>query len=129
MEAIQITRYKCGTCGSVYDSETSAKTCESRRVTQDKGVKVGDQVRITAGDGDGKTATVSTRFVIDKDWGHHQWHRYWHTVGLTAKIDGGPGTRMLTFDCYETAQSPNVEVSGTRRVSAPLPGSADGGTR
>ena len=98
---IQSTRYKCSTCGSMFHSEVEATQCESRSVTQDKGVQVGDQVRITAGDGDGKTATVSARFVIDKDWGHYQWKRYWHTVGLTAKIDEGPGTRMLTFDTYE----------------------------
>ena len=101
MQEFQITRYKCQTCGHVYDKKEVAAKCETRPVSHDKGVKVGDVVLIIAGDGDGKTATVDSVYVMDMEWGHYAWERYWHTVALTAKINDGPGSRMLTFDCYE----------------------------
>jgi hypothetical protein len=101
VEQLQITRYKCGTCGSVYDASESAELCDSKPVTQDRGVKVGDVVRITAGDGSGGLATVEQVYVLSRDWGHYAWERYWHTVALNAKLNRGYGHRMLTFDSYE----------------------------
>jgi hypothetical protein len=70
-------------------------------VSQDKGVKVGDVVLVTKGDGAGSKATVESRFIFDMEWGHYAWERYWHTVGLTAKLNDSWGTRQLTFDSYE----------------------------
>lgn len=101
MEAVQITRYRCSTCHHVFGSESAALACESRPVSHNRGVRVGDRVRITAGDGAGSTAIVETVYVIDREWGHYAWERYWHTVALTAKVEGGYGHRMLTFDSYE----------------------------
>lgn len=101
MEEVQVTRYKCSTCGKVYDSKASAEACEAKPVSQDNGVKVGEVVRITQGDGAGELATVETVYVIDREWGHYTWERYWHTVALTAKLNKGWGHRMLTFDSYE----------------------------
>jgi hypothetical protein len=101
METINLVRYKCSICGTTYDIEKEALECESRPISQDKGVKIGDKVFITRGDGSGNIATVSSVFVYDKHWGHYFWETYWHTIGLTAKLDDAPGSRQLTFDSYE----------------------------
>lgn len=100
-EALQITRYKCKTCGHVYDSEEAADRCESRPVREDRGVKVGDTVLITAGDGEGMKAKVESIYIVDMEWGHYAWERYWHTVALTAKVIDSWGHRTLTFDSYK----------------------------
>lgn len=117
MEELLVTRYKCQTCGKVYDRLENAEECEKRPVSQDKGVKVGDVVKITAGDGAGLTATVESVFVIDREWGHYAWERYWHTVALTAKVNGSYGHRMLTFDNYETLV-PNTGIKGSREAAS-----------
>jgi hypothetical protein len=101
-KAINITRYQCGVCGATYDTEQQAAACEGRPVSQDKGVKVGDKVRVTAGDGTGQLATVESISIIDRGWGHYAWERYWHTVALTAKLR--LGHRFLTFDSYEPVE-------------------------
>ena len=101
MKTLRVTRYKCSTCGKVYDSKASAEACEAKPVSHDKGVKVGDVVRITQGDGTGELATVETVYVVDREWGSYAWERYWHTVALIAKVNDGWGHRILTFDSYE----------------------------
>jgi hypothetical protein len=101
-EALHITRYSCHTCKQVYDDRASADLCESRPIIEDRGVKVGDLVLITGGDGAGKKARVETVYIVDKDWGHYAWERYWHTVALTAKVEDSWGHRMLVFDQYKT---------------------------
>lgn len=108
MEELQITRYKCETCGKAYDDKGSAEKCESRPVQQDRGVKIGDTVKITGGEGAGNTATVERIYVIDREWGHYAWERYWHTVALEAKVNGSYGHRILTFDNYEVIKRPNT---------------------
>jgi plastocyanin len=100
MKVVEHTRYKCETCGKEYVTEADAETCEARPVAHDRGVKPGDKVRITAGDGAGHTATVESVTVLDREWGHYAWERYWHTVALTAKVEGSWGHRFLTFDNY-----------------------------
>jgi hypothetical protein len=102
VETFQVTKYRCATCQHVYDTEEGAKACESRPVRQDRGVKVGDVVRIIAGDSTGRTATVESVYVVDREWGHYAWERYWHTVALAAKVNDSWGHRTLTFDSYET---------------------------
>ena len=98
--AVTITKYKCAICGAMYDTFTAAESCESRPVRQDKGVKIGDRVRVTAGDGVGRLGPVEAVIIFDKEWGHYAWERYWHTVGVTAALDEG-FHRLLTFDSYE----------------------------
>jgi hypothetical protein len=93
--------YACEICGEEYGTEKEAIECESKPISEDKGVKVGDIVRITGGDGKGKEAKVTRVYIIDKDWGHYSWKRYWHTVALNADIINHWGSRMLTFDQYE----------------------------
>ncbi len=100
MKVSEVKVYQCETCGTSYSSEELAKKCESRPITQDRGVQNGDKVRIIRGDGQG-LATVEGRHVYSREWGHYAWERYWHTVGLTAKCDEGYGHRQLTFDDYE----------------------------
>jgi signal peptidase I len=102
-EAFTVTKFRCTTCKHVYDSKEGADRCESKPITQDRGVKVGDVVRITAGDGTGKTATVESVYVVDREWGHYAWERYWHTIALTAKVNDNYGHRVLVFDSYERA--------------------------
>lgn len=95
------TFYVCEKCKEEYDTKTEAKSCERKSITQDKGVKVGDIVLITSGDGTGKRAKVTRRYIIDKYWGHHAWQRYWHTVAVNADIIGSYAGRMLLFDSYK----------------------------
>lgn len=100
METITKTFYKCSTCGHQYSTEEEALSCESKAVSQDKGVRVGDKIKITAGQGTGELATVKSILTFDKYWGHYAWERYWHTIGLTANLDSW-GSRLLTYDSYE----------------------------
>ena len=99
------TIYQCEKCKADYSSKAEAKKCEAKAISQDKGVKVGDIVMITQGDGKGLKAKVESVYVIDKSWGHYAWERYWHTIALTAKIVDSWGSRLLTFDSYETLKA------------------------
>lgn len=101
MKTITKTEYRCDLCGAEYQTEDSARVCESRPVSEDKGVQVGDTVRVLTGDGAGQLATVKSRTVIDREWGHYAWERYWHTVGILADMKDSYGSRFLTFDSYE----------------------------
>jgi len=100
-EVVKLTRYKCSKCGALYGSQTDAESCESRPITKDKGAKVGDIVTILNGEGAGQKAKVTNVHVIDREWGHYAWERYWHTVSVTADLVDGYGTRHLTFDSYK----------------------------
>lgn len=91
----------CEICKQSYTNAEAALRCEARPVTQNKNAKIGDQVMITQGDGKGTMATVESVIIFDKDWGHYAWERYWHTVGLTAKLNNGTGSRLLTYTDYE----------------------------
>ena len=93
--------YKCEICETSYVSESAALECESKKVTYDKGVKIGDIVRIIGGEGSGELAKVVNVYVIDMHWGHYAWKRYWHTVALEGECLNRSGTRILTFDHYE----------------------------
>lgn len=101
MKTLNTTTYQCEVCGEMYSSQAEAMICESQPLREDKGVQVGDTVRITAGDGAGQLAVVTHRYVLNKDWGHYQYARYWHTVAVNADIKGSGWSRMLTFDQYE----------------------------
>jgi len=100
MKTFQIQQYQCEICGYHYGTAEAAQTCESKPVSEDKGVKIGDVVLVTNGDGQGMKAQVESRFIINMEWGHYAWERYWHTVGITAKVLDSGGYRQLTFDNY-----------------------------
>jgi len=104
MKEISIIKYKCDKCGHAYSDEKEALECESKEISQDKGVKIGDIVLITNGGGAGKKAKVKEIIIFDKNWGHYAWKVYWHTVGITADILGEYGARLLTFDSYEVVK-------------------------
>ena len=93
--------YECEKCHTFYESADLALECETRPITQDKNVKMDDMVRITRGDGAGSLAHITSVGVLSRDWGHHFWERYWHTVYITAKVIDDWGSRILTFDDYE----------------------------
>ena len=101
MKEIPIILYQCETCGTNYSTSSEALKCESKPLCQDKGVKLGDIITVTMGDGSWKKAVVERKMVFSKDWGHYAWERYWHTVGLQAKIIDSWGSRQLTFDQYK----------------------------
>ncbi len=94
-------KYKCETCGYTSTSKDTVEKCESKPVSGDKGVKVGDTITIAKGEGRNEKAIVTRIFVYDINWGHSAWERYWHTIGIEADIIDGFGSRQLPFDSYE----------------------------
>jgi hypothetical protein len=106
MQPIRITRYQCELCKALYTSKDQAIECESKPVSHDKGVKVGDLVIVTAGEGAGATAKVTEVFVIDKDWGHYYREQYHHTVAIAAELTTYPyGSRYLPYDHYKPLEN------------------------
>ncbi len=101
MKTIKFERYECEVCGESYETAVAARKCEDRPVTEDKGVKVGDEVLITGGDGQGLRCKVESIGIHSKQWGHYAAERYWHTVYLTGEVLGSWGHRQLSFDQYE----------------------------
>jgi len=101
MKVHQITEYECEVCGFKYNDEKSALHCEQMPVDHDRGVKVGDLVRITSGDGSGSLARVTRVGVHDPHWGPA---RYAHTVYLLADVVDSWGSRQLSFDSYEVVK-------------------------
>lgn len=101
MRKFGIIQYECEICKHIYQDEKAAISCESRKVSQDKGVKKDDIILITKGEGTGQKAKVSIVWIYDKYWGHYAYNRYWHTVGLSAQVIGSWVYRQLTFDDYE----------------------------
>jgi len=96
------TTYTCEICDTEYCTEKEALDCEKQTITQNKGVKIGDEVMITYGDDTGYKATVTKISICDKYEGHYAWERYWHTPILTADVNGG--TRLLHWDWYEVVK-------------------------
>lgn len=109
MKLKEITKYICEICDAEYSTETEAKDCESRPVSQDKGVKVGDIVLITLGESIGKKAKVTHRYIIDKNWGHYAWERYWHTVCINVDLLDDSGSRTLAFDSYKLIKKDSAQ--------------------
>ena len=102
MKKTSKTFYECELCGYKYSTMAGAFACESRPITHNEnGVKVGDTIRITYGDGIGKRAVVESISIIDKDWGHYAWERYWHTPMFIAAIEGSTCVRQILWDQYE----------------------------
>lgn len=96
------TQYVCECCGDVYLTEDAARTCEKKPISKGKGVSVGDIVLVTGGEGAGERAKVTSVSVAGRSFGHYQWERYWHTIVLNADLVDSFGSRVLTFDQYET---------------------------
>ena len=94
MKTISVTKYVCDICGHEYLNIEDAQQCEARPVTHDKGVKVGDTVLITGGEGMGEEAIVKKVRIYS---GYH----YPHTVVIDADLIHSWGTRTLVFNQYE----------------------------
>ena len=101
-----IKEYMCEVCKQIYSTITQANICEQRPIREDKGVKVGDTVKITNGAGTGELAKVTKVYVVDPEWGHYAADRYAHTVALIADLYSY-GTRVLTYDSYEVLPKSN----------------------
>lgn len=97
---IPCVNHQCNMCKTIYESKEEAAQCESKPISQDRGIKIGDLVMITEGDGTGALAKVKRTYILSMGWGHYAAQRYWHTVALEADICDSWGTRLLTFDSY-----------------------------
>jgi hypothetical protein len=98
MKEIQTTHYQCEVCGAKYNSKGNALACEAVPVKHDKGVKVGDLVRITAGDGTGSLCKVTSIHIREPGWGPKD---YDHTVFVCGDVVDSWGSRQLSFNSYE----------------------------
>lgn len=98
MKRVESVAYQCEVCGTYHNTMGGALECEQLGVLRDKGAKVGDIVRITAGDGVGQRAKVRELSVVRPGWGPS---RYTHTRALSADVIDSWGSRFLTFDNYE----------------------------
>ena len=92
------TKYICEVCGANYNTADEANKCEAIPVKHDRGVKVGDKVRITAGDGIGLLCTVENVRVHSPGWGPST---HDHAVYLIGKVEGSWGHRQLSHNSYE----------------------------
>lgn len=93
-----IHKYQCEICGAVYDTPDKATKCESIPVQHDRGVKVGDVVLITSGDGVGKRMRVTRIGVHEPGWGPA---RYDHSVFLMGDVLESWGSRQVAYNAYE----------------------------
>lgn len=98
MKKVVITKYECEICGTQYETQESAIACEAIPIQHDRGVKVGDLVRITAGDGTGQFCKVEKVCIHQPGWGPKQ---YDHSVYLTGQVVDSWGHRQLSFNSYE----------------------------
>lgn len=93
-----ISKYQCEICNRQYNTEAQALECEARPVVHDRGVKVGDTVRITGGDGAGQLCRVTAVLVHEPGWGPPE---YDHSVFLQGDVIDSWGSRQLSFKSYE----------------------------
>ena len=103
MDEVIERRYRCGICKHEYKTAREALECEESPLREGKGVKIGDTVMITGGQGSGCLAKVESLSVAEKYWCQGSWKYYWHTVMVSAHILEGQhkiGSRWLTFDQY-----------------------------
>lgn len=91
-------KYRCKICSGIFSTKEEAQICESRTVSQDNGVKIGDEVKIVSGEHQCMATVVST-WIIKKDWAAYD-DDYWHTVGLGVTFSNRSCPRMLCFDDY-----------------------------
>ena len=92
------TTYVCEKCRKSFDSRMAAARCESVPITQDRGVKVGDIVRITYGQGAGARGLVERISVLDSEYAPVK--GYTHTIALSVKCIDSYGNRFLLHDHY-----------------------------
>ena len=93
-----INKYQCEICEKQYDTPEEAKKCEALPVRNDRGVKVGDLVLITSGDGSGHKLRVRNIHVTQPGWGPA---RFDHSVYLVGDVIDSWGSRQLSYDSYE----------------------------
>ncbi len=96
MKEIIEKSYECEKCGSQYSTAKKALKCEVKKIKHDYGIKVGDIVLITSGDGAGYNGKVKSTTIL----GNYDLY-YLHTVALEVDIINSWGSRLLTFDAYQ----------------------------
>lgn len=85
----------CKVCKAWYEDWGNAVACATKKVTHDKGVLVGDEVKITNGP---LKETIAKVINIQLVYMYNE--KYWHTVGVYVKM---PKEKVgfLTHDNYE----------------------------
>lgn len=89
-------KYQCKVCGSIYDNKNEAKKCEKIPITQERGVKKGDFIMLTEGEGKFEDARVLEVGIVGKYTG---FKKYLHTIYLVVKLFDGRQRNVL-FDNY-----------------------------
>lgn len=97
----EVILYICEICNTSYENKEVALKCEQKPITHEKGVKVGDIVKITYGEGKGGLAKVIKTYICNRFEGHYASEKYWHTVALNVDSMNNLGTRCLYYDWYE----------------------------
>lgn len=101
MKEIVTTKYQCERCLAIYPSADEAKTCQKRKV-KGKRPDIGETILILKGEFKGQHAKVYKVFV------NSLWHggskKYWHTVGVLAKIIDQESTVRLYWNEYDRTE-------------------------
>jgi len=69
MKTITRKFYQCSICDEEYSTKKEALSCENKPISKDRGVKIGDTVLITGGQGTGQKGKVTRKWIVDKYWG------------------------------------------------------------
>lgn len=102
MEVVTHTKYKCSICGKEYNTQEEAISCEQIPITHDKGIRVGDKVLVTYGEGSGHIVPVVSMWIIPGNWDGPQ--QYLHTPCIQVEFPHPIyGNRNLLYDDYEKA--------------------------
>ncbi len=114
-----ITRFVCEICDTKFLGQKEAEECESKEVTMNKGVKVGDMVLVTKGPESGNKTMVIAIGACPKGNGSPDWNKIWHTIGVTIRV----GNRELTllYDQYEIAPpEPTIPEGYTPEIESEI---------
>ena len=103
MKTVTTTTYVCEVCGQGYDTPAEAIVCEARPVTHDRGVKVGDTVIVSAGDGTDCKALVTSLGVTKTGWGPKVFNHSVVLCGDILEVRDKGFSRVLHFDSYKKA--------------------------
>jgi hypothetical protein len=108
---IERPTFRCSKCGTRYGRLEQWERCVRRPVLNDRGVKVGDVVRVTRGRFAGRRASVFlVNVMAPSSLPYGEPDEYWHTVGVYVLIQPGKPVEganyvpdeFLTWDEYET---------------------------
>ena len=103
MKTETVNKYVCEICTQSYITSEEAMSCERQPVSQDKGVKIGDNIFIPKYN---EIAKVIDIFILSGDHRYVFCGRYWHTIAIIVEFN--EGGRILKFDEYVYVK--NVQI-------------------